>query len=155
VLGDCDNAIPSVCEEPLNATDILTFNDKYTSGGGKSKGMSSTKRQLPALITEGQTARIQDLAVRAFKAIGLSGVCRIDFLLNDETGEIFINEPNTIPGSLSFYLWEASGVDFTQLMDKLIELALKKHREKAATVYSFNSNVLAAQGGSKGAKGKA
>lgn len=155
VLGDCDHAIPSVCEEPLNATDILTFNDKYTSGGGKSKGMSSTKRQLPALITESQTARIQDLAVRAFKAIGLSGVCRIDFLLNDETGEIFINEPNTIPGSLSFYLWEASGIDFTQLMDKLIELALKKHREKAATVYSFNSNVLAAQGGSKGAKGKA
>lgn len=155
VLGDSDEALASVCEEPLNATDILTFQDKYTSSGSGSKGMQSTKRKLPAEITKEQTDKIQELAVKAFKAIGLSGVCRIDFLLNNETGEIFINEPNTIPGSLSFYLWEASGVDFTSLMNKLINLALKKHREKSSTVYSFSSNVLSAQGGSKGSKGKA
>ena len=82
--------------------------------------------------------------------MGLSGVCRIDFLLNDETGEIYVNEPNTIPGSLSFYLWEASGINFTELMDRLINLALKKYREKKKTVFSFESNVLSMQGGSKG-----
>ena len=149
VLGDEQEAMASVCEEPLNATDILTFADKYTSGS-KSTGMESAKRRLPAELKEGQTEEIQRLAVKAFKALGLSGVCRIDFLLNDETGEIYVNEPNTIPGSLSFYLWEASGINFTELMDRLINLALKKYREKKKTVFSFESNVLSMQGGSKG-----
>lgn len=151
VIGDIDGTRASVCEEPLNATDILSFDDKYQSGGS-SKGMSSTKRKLPADITPEQSAYIQALAQAAFKAVNLSGVCRIDFLMDGQTGEIWINELNTIPGSLSFYLWEASGMNFTELMDKLVELALKKHREKSATVYTFNSNVLSGQGGSKGKK---
>ena len=149
VLGDIDEATASVCEEPLNATDILSFSDKYQSGGGKSKGMTSTKRKLPAELSPELTEKIQTLAVSAFQAMGLSGVCRIDFLLNDETGEVFINEPNTIPGSLSFYLWEASGLNFSDLLTKMINLGLKKHREKAATVFTFSSNVLSVQGSGK------
>lgn len=157
VLGDADDAIPSVCEEPLNATDILSFGDKYLSGegskGGKSGGMSSLKRRCPAELPDGMTEQVQKLAVETFKALGCSGVSRIDFLNDKETGEIWVNEINTIPGSLAFYLWEAAGVPFSELMDRLISIAFKRQREREALTFTYESNILAGFGGAKGAKG--
>ncbi len=157
VLGDADDAIPSVCEEPLNATDILSFGDKYLSGegskGGKSGGMSSLKRRCPAQLPDGMTEKVQALAVDTFKALGCTGVSRIDFLNDKETGEIWVNEINTIPGSLAFYLWEAAGVPFSELMDRLIALAFKRQRDRAALTFTYESNILAGFGGAKGAKG--
>lgn len=157
VLGDADDAIPSVCEEPLNATDILSFGDKYLSGegskGGKSGGMSFLKRRCPAELPEGMTEQVQALAVKTFKALGCSGVSRIDFLNDTETGELWVNEINTIPGSLAFYLWEAAGIPFAALMDRLIALAFKRQRDRAALTFTYESNILAGFGGAKGAKG--
>lgn len=156
VLGDADDAIASVCEEPLNATDILSFDDKYLSGGGKgakSAGMSSLKRRCPAQLPDGLTEKVQQMAVDTFKALGCMGVSRVDFLNDTETGEIWVNEINTIPGSLSFYLWQEAGIEFDELMDRLIALAFKRQRNRANLTFTYESNILANFGGAKGSKG--
>ncbi len=158
VLGDYETARPSACEEPLNAEDILTFGDKYLSGGGSksggSKGMTDLKRRCPADLPDGMTERVQALAVDTFKALGCLGVARIDFLNDKETGELWVNEINTIPGSLSFYLWQEVGVTFPQLMDELVSLAFKRHRERQALTFTYESNILSGTSfGTKGAKG--
>lgn len=153
VLGDYENARASECEEPLNADEILSYQDKYLAGEKSgSKGMSSTKRKLPADISKELADKIKGYAIDTFKAIGCNGVVRIDFLMDDVTKEIWVNELNTIPGSLSFYLWEASGVKFSELLDEVISLALKRKREEDTVNYSFDTNVLAGikLGGSKG-----
>jgi len=151
VLGDYENQEASVCEEPVSAGAFLSFQDKYLSGG-KGKGMSSTKRRIPADLPAEKTAEIQAMARQAFLALDCGGVCRMDFLLDQAADRVFINEANTIPGSLSFYLWEAAGKSFTQLTTDLIKLALKRQREKENLVFSYSSNILAGQGGFKGKK---
>jgi len=164
VLGDDEEARASVCEEPLNATDILTYADKYQSGGktgktgaksgGGSKGMQSLARVVPADLPEEMAKKVQQLAIDAFHAIGACGCSRIDFLLDNETGELFANEINTIPGALAFYLWEKSGLDFTGLMDEMIRLALKRQRQQSLLHTSFETNLLqnARIGGAKNGK---
>ena len=164
VLGDAEEARASVCEEPLNATDILTYADKYQSGGktgktgaksgGGSKGMQSLARVVPADLSPEMTEKVQQLAMDAFRSIGACGCSRIDFLLDNQTGELFANEINTIPGSLAFYLWEKSGLDFTQLMDEMIRLALKRQRQQSLLHRSFETNLLqhAQIGGAKNGK---
>ena len=159
VLGDYETARASACEEPLNAEDILTFGDKYLSGGGKSggsKGMTDLKRRCPAELPEGMTEQVQELAVATFKALGCLGVARIDFLNDKETGELWVNEINTIPGSLSFYLWQEVGVSFDALMNELVSLAFKRQREREALTFTYESNILSGTTfGTKGSKGKA
>ena len=164
VLGDAEEARASVCEEPLNATDILTYADKYQSGGkagktgaksgGGSKGMQSLARVVPADLSPEMTEKVQQLAIDAFRAIGACGCSRIDFLLDNQTGELYANEINTIPGSLAFYLWEKSGLTFTQLMDEMVRLALKRQRQQSLLHRSFETNLLqhAQIGGAKGGK---
>jgi D-alanine-D-alanine ligase len=148
VLGN-DDPIPSVCEQPIAWTEILSYEDKYLRGGGKGKrgddgseGMASLTRRIPAPISDELTAEIQRLAVAAFRAIDCAGLARIDFLVDPASGRVCVNEINTLPGSLSFYLWEPSGVPFPALVDRLIELALERHRERQQTTYSYDSALL-------------
>ena len=155
VLGDADEAIPSVCERPVNSDEILSYKDKYIAGDKAGGGMSSLKRVCPADIPDELAARVQALAVETFQALGCCGVSRIDFLNDKETGELWVNEINTIPGSLAFYLWEAAGVSFSALLTRMIELAFKRERDRAALSFSFETNILDGFGGAKGAKGKA
>ena len=82
------------------------------------------------------------MAVKAFQAIGGNGVARIDFLIDTSDHSVYLNEINTIPGSLSYYLWEPLGISYTELLDRMIRLALKRSREEADIVYSFDTNVL-------------
>jgi D-alanine-D-alanine ligase len=146
VLGDIYEAEASECEEPLNATDILSYEDKYMAGSSKSsggsKGMASLSRKIPADITEEQRSYIRNLAVKAFQAIGGNGVARIDFMIDTTDNTVYLNEINTIPGSLSFYLWQPIGVSYPELLDRMIKLALKRARDEAEIVYSFDTNVL-------------
>ena len=144
VIGDFSSAKPSVLEEVMGSK----------TGGTKSQGMASTNRIIPARLTDEGTKYVQDLAVQTFRVLGSAGVARIDFLINAENNEVYVNEINTIPGSLSFYLWEKTDRNFTELMTSLVELALKRQRERESLTFSFESNVLALQGaGTKGAKG--
>lgn len=158
VLGDELEAEASECEEPLNAEEILTYEDKYIGGGkskGGSKGMASLSRAIPANISQERREEIRQMAVRAFKCLGCNGVARIDFMIDKETDKVYLNEINTIPGSLAFYLWEPVGVPYPQLLERMIQLALKRHRENRKLTFSFDTNVLAGVklGGVKGAKG--
>ncbi len=148
VLGNTENPKPSVCEQPLSGDELLSYKDKYCSGS-KNSGMKGTNRILPADIPDALTAKIQEMAVKAFKAINGYGIARIDFLINKKNESIFVNEINTIPGSLSFYLWEASGMKFSQLIDELVELAITRHRDRTQTTYSYDSNILNQNFGSK------
>ncbi len=172
VLGDYETAEASECEEPVSSDKILTFTEKYIGDGsakgakgvkggvksasGGSKGMATLKRKIPADITSSQRDEIRQMAVKAFKCLGCNGVSRIDFMMDTASGKIWLNEINTIPGSLSFYLWEPLGVKYPELLDRMISYALKREREEESITYTFDSNVLQGVklgGGAKGTKG--
>lgn len=163
VMGDATNAYPSVCEEPIGSDEILSYTDKYVGGGktktggakGKAegtKGMASLQRKLPAEISEEMNKKVQDMAVKTFKILGCNGVSRIDFLIDLETDDVYVNEINTIPGALSYYLWEATDKPFAKELDELVELAFKRNRERQNRTYSYDQNILALGNGIKGAK---
>lgn len=146
VLGDYEECNASECEELDKTSDILSYEDKYISGGKKTGGakqsMNAGVLKLPANISKEQKEKIQRLAKETFKILGCTGVIRIDFLIDEETNKIYVNEVNTIPGCLSFHLWRETGVMYTDLLDKEIELALKRNREEQNMTFSFDTNVL-------------
>jgi len=156
VLGDENEAEASECEEPMHTEDILSYEDKYVSNakGSGQKGMASVARKIPADITDERREEVRDLAVRSFKALGCNGVARIDFMIDEETDKLYFNEINTIPGSLSFYLWEPVGVPYKELLSRLIELSLKRSRTEKNLTFTFDTNILnsASFGGNKGGK---
>lgn len=155
VIGTPEDCRPSVCEKPLGKTETLSFEDKYQSGGGGDKGMASADRIIPADISDELTRKIQGLATKTFSALDASGLARLDFLVNANTKEVYFNEINTIPGSFSFYLWNKSDLHFDQLLIELVEIGLKKHREKNGRVRSYETNLLSEKAikGIKGLKG--
>ena len=162
VVGDSEEAEASVCEEPVQASsdEILSYDQKYKGDGGKngsksgggSKGMATLKRKSPAEITPEQDEFIRRTAVDAFRYLGCNGVTRIDFMIDMATDKVYINEINTIPGSLAFYLWEPKGVKYPELLERLIQLALKRYRQSEKISYTFDTNILS-MGGSFGSKG--
>ncbi len=161
VLGDADECETSLLEEPIMHDKILSYDDKYRgenrSKDGGSKGMASTGRKLPADLSAEKTAEIREIAAKTFRTMGASGVCRIDFLIDTEDNDkVYVNEANTIPGSLSFYLWEATGVKYPELIDRLIALAFRRERNRKNTMFTINTNILSEKEfgfkGSKGAK---
>ena len=176
VLGNLSNSEVSVCEEPLFTDEILSYTDKYI-GDGKTKGgtisgaksagpkvagaktgsssSSFANKKIPADLTKEQEEEVKRLTKEVFKVLGCSGFARVDFLVDNKTGNIYANEINTIPGALSFYLWEASGKTFEEQLDKAIDIALKRYQERENLTFSYDQNILAMQGGTKGAKGGA
>lgn len=154
VLGYLDQREASVPEEVMKGDAILSYDNKY-KGSSKSKGMASANRQCPANVSKELSEHLQDLAKATFRELGSAGVARIDFLMNAETQAVYVNEINTIPGSLSFYLWEASGKPFPKLMDDLVDIAIRRTRTRQKLIFSYSTNVLSAYrpGGKKsGAK---
>ena len=157
VLGDADNCEASVCEEPFMNDEILSYEDKYMSNakGGQSKGMASLGRKIPADIDEETNNKIRTLACDIFKVLGCNGVVRIDFIIDTDKNEIYANEINSIPGSLSFYLWDATGLKYPDLCDKLIDLAFARQRNRENLTFTIETNILSgvSLGGAKGSKG--
>ena len=154
VLGYGDHVETSELEMPVTQEEFLTFPGKYLRNAKGAGGMASQVRLIPAPISEQAAQTVRDLAVRAFRAMDLKGVVRIDFIL-DEDENVFINEANTIPGSLAFYLWEPKGVSFSALLDGMVECAFSAWADRKASVFSHDSTLLAnIVHGSKGAKGK-
>ena len=156
VMGDMIDAKASILEEPIGSDEILSYTDKYV-GGTKtkqagSKGMASLQRKVPAEISEDIANKIKEIAIQTFKVLGCNGVSRIDFMIDLETNEIYVNEINTIPGALSYYLWEATGKKFEDELDELINLAFKRNRERKNRIYSYDQNILALGNGVKGVK---
>ncbi len=153
VLGDCDEYHASVLEEPIKSGEILSYEDKYMGGTKTERGMQASKKRIPADLPSDISKNIQYLAGETFRLLGCHGVSRIDFILDRRERAIYVNEINTIPGSLSFYLWEASDLSFERLMDRLVRLALKRKEEQSRKTVSYSGNIFAMGGGVKGAKG--
>ena len=135
--------------------EILSYEDKYMSGSkGGSKGMASLGRKIPADLPEEKSEEIRKLACDVFKAINASGVVRIDFMIDCDTNKVYANEINTIPGSLAFYLWEATGLKYTDMIDRLAEVAFRRQRERDNLTFTIDTNILSGVSfGTKGAKG--
>lgn len=150
VLGDCDEYQTSILEEPIKTGSFLSYEDKYMGGTKSAKGMQASQKRIPADLPQELTDRIRFLAGETFRVLSCHGVSRVDFMVDANTGKVFVNEINTIPGSLSFYLWEATGLAFDRLMDKLVQLALKRKREQGLKTTNFDHNIFSLSGGAKG-----
>ncbi|ANU63880.1 D-alanine--D-alanine ligase family protein [Muribaculum intestinale] len=150
VLGDCDDYRTSVLEEPIKSGDFLTYEKKYMGGGKGSEGMQSSQKRIPAELPDDVTKEIQHLAGETFRVLSCHGVSRVDVMIDRTDGRIYVNEINTIPGSLSFYLWEATGLSFDKLMDELVKLALRRKREEGMKTVSYDQNIFNLTGGAKG-----
>lgn len=124
----------SCLEQPQNWKDFLNFQDKYTK-----KDVISQKILNPKLEPKVEE-KIKSLAKQCFKIFDLSGVVRIDFMVKDDN--VYVNEINTVPGSLAFYLWKGKNIEFFELIERLIDLAIKKHKQQSLCQFDFNSNVL-------------
>ncbi len=135
VLGN-DDPIASLPGEIIPSREFYSYEAKYLDVGEQ-----ASKLLIPAPLSPEMTGRVRDLAVRAYRAIDCAGMARADFLLAGETEELYVNELNTIPGftSISMYpkLWEASGVPYPELIDRLIELALERHRDKVRSETTY------------------
>lgn len=169
VMGNYEHQKVSEIEEVLSGNKFLTYTDKYIGNGkGKlkgnikvpvkntSKGMASTNRKLPAELDKETREKIETIAKKAFKVLGSSGNSRIDFLIDEKSKKVYINEINSIPGSLAFYLWDAKSINFTQVLDDMINIGIKDYKKRVSKTHSFETNILqgfAANGGVKGMKG--
>ena len=154
VLGDAEECVASILEEPIKSGEILSYTDKYMGGSKtENEGMAASDKRIPADLPDEITEKIRRLAVQTFKALGCHGVSRVDVMIDEDTGNVYVNEINTIPGSLSFYLWEAGGISFSDLIDRLMKLAHKRKRETDNKTFSYDTNIFTMKGGVKGIKG--
>lgn len=157
-VGYGEDVRASVCEMPVPSSNdtFLDFWQKYLRNAGTkgedSRGMKSLSRVVPAPIGDELTGRIQTMTCDIFKLLDCCGTVRVDFIL-DQNDMLFVNEPNTIPGSLAFYLWKASGLDFPKLIEKMVEDALRAHADKNSSVFAYDSSILKkVAAGTKGSK---
>jgi len=151
VLGDHSYYEVSELEQVMGKDAILSYNDKYMGNGkgklkggnsSRSKGMVSTDRIIPANIDKKLRDEIINISKDAARLLNTSGVVRIDYLIDKKKKKVYINEVNTIPGSLSFYLWEPKGVSYKKLLDNIITLAIKNYKKKIKKTFSFDTNIL-------------
>ncbi len=157
-VGYGEDVRASVCEMPVPSSNdtFLDFWQNYlrnaSTKGEDSRGMKSLSRVVPAPIGDELTGRIQTMTCDIFKLLDCCGTVRVDFIL-DQNDMLFVNEPNTIPGSLAFYLWKASGLDFPKLIEKMVEDALRAHADKNSSVFAYDSSILKkVAAGTKGSK---
>ena len=156
VLGNYQKQSLSVIEEVGSSNNFLTYDDKYKAGGkGKSKGMASAKRIIPARISPKLEKEVRDIAIKAYRSLNSAGVVRIDFLIDSKNEKVYANEINSIPGSLSFYLWEKTDKEYHELLDDILNIGIRTYKNKKSKVHSFDTNILSnyAENKDKGIKG--
>lgn len=157
VLGNYENMKLSEIEQVMTDNDLLTYEDKYIGGGkktsGSAKGMASAARKIPADISDKLKAEVQEIALKTFRELNSAGVVRIDFLIDNKKKKVYVNEMNSCPGSLAFYLWEPTGKDYSELLDDMINIAIKDYKKRINKTHSFETNILQGFSGSKGIKG--
>ena len=137
VLGNYEDSEVSILERVNSNNDYLTYEDKYI---GSSKGIVNTNRIIPADISDKLTKEITNTSKEVFRVLNFSGVVRIDYLIDSKTNNYYVNEPNTIPGSLSYYLWQDIG--YKELLNKLIDIAIKEYKDNKKRINSLNTNIL-------------
>lgn len=141
VIGN-EQPIPSLLQESVFADDLFSYEDKYLEDGGAQLGNAQNSIIIPARLDETTTKQIQNIAMQTYKLIGCSGIARVDFLYDKQTKKIYANEVNTLPGTLYHHLWRKSGIDFPELLTKLISYAEKKYEKKKEYTHTFTSDLL-------------
>jgi D-alanine-D-alanine ligase len=159
VLGFDDEVMVSVVEQPVREGSMLDFRTKYLAASGES-GMAALSRIIPAPIGPEKTEQVQRLSLEIFKALDCKGVVRVDYMIDRAANTLFITEINTIPGSMAFYLWDKTGegLRYRQLIDHLVDSAVKAHRENGKNISTFRSDIIVSaikrgHSGTKAAKG--
>jgi D-alanine-D-alanine ligase len=148
LLGN-NNPKPSLLQESSFEKDFFSYDDKYLKGGGSQLGKNKKNIIIPAEIDPKITREIQNLAKKVFILFGCSGIARVDFLYDNKTNRYFVNEINTLPGTLYHHLWKESGIKFEELLKELIRLAEEKFSQKKEYIYTFESDILKSSSSSK------
>ena len=163
VLGNGEFMETSLIGEMITDNDFLTFEDKYIGKDGGKKGAKGPKTggvistggfKIPADLDKDIEEKVYEAAKAAFRCMELKGVTRFDFLVDTKSREVYVNEPNTIPGCLAFFFYTPKGKKYTKLLDEMITTAIKDYKNSKKKVTSFESNVLSTYDGSKGSKSK-
>lgn len=151
VMGYGETVETSVLEQPVSWDEFLSFEDKYLRGN---EGMKSADRIVPAPLDDDLAGRIRQMTADAFQAVDGRGIARVDYLVQPDQNAVYLNELNTMPGSLAFYLWRESGYTAGQVVERLVGLAREAHVDKRRSLYDYQTNLVAvaAQRGVKGGK---
>jgi D-alanine-D-alanine ligase len=142
VLGYDGDVTVSLLEQPVTWKDFLTFDEKYLRQDEASKGMKSLSRQIPAPVDAEIEKKIIEMSKAVFSTLDLKGVVRIDYIIDKAAGQVYVNEVNTIPGSLAFYLFEPMGISFTELISRLVAFAEKQMDDKKSSRFAYDSTIL-------------
>lgn len=165
VVGNYEHMECSLIGEMLTDNDFLTFEDKYIGNGkgnakkapmkGNQGGkISNSGFKIPADLDKKVEEDIYKYSKEAYRCLNLSGVTRFDFLIDEKEKQVYVNEPNTIPGCLAFFFFTGKGKKYTKLLDEMITTAIKDYKDGKKKVTSFDSNILSTYNGSKGSKAK-
>ena len=141
IMGNHDLQLGAI-ERPLNESEFFDFGDKYKAGGKKGGGVNNQYSELPAKIDEKLAERVRKLGEKTYRALGCAGIARIDFLIDGANGEVFVNEVNTLPGSLYHHNWKQAGVSAIELIKNLLRLAEERFVERREITYAFSSEIL-------------
>lgn len=154
VIGNDGDLTASEVQESVFGADLFDFEEKYLKEGGAQLGKGQNSLVIPARLSKEMTEKVQETAKEVYRALGCSGIARVDFLLDKKTNNFYISEVNPLPGTLYHHLWIASGVELPELLEKLIRFAEEKYAQKQKINYSFTSSVLTNLGNGKmGTKG--
>lgn len=157
IMGN-EDVRPAHIEHPLNKTEMFDFNDKYLSGGPSNKlgaskngggGVNNNYSEIPANIGDELTNLVLDLGTRVYQTLGCTGIARVDFLINADSKKVYVNEVNTLPGSLYAHNWKKAGVSNMELVLGLVNLAEERFAAQKKTTFAFKSDILQHVGGKK------
>ncbi len=151
IMGN-ENPKTANIERALNKTEFFDFTDKYLSGGKGKKEKSGNQTEIPAKIDEVLSQKVKDIGVKTYQILGCSGIARVDFLIDGLSGEVFVNEVNTLPGSLYHHNWKKAGLSPIDLVTGLMDLAEERFNSKKDITYNFKSEILKSALGPKGNK---
>ncbi|MDO5569734.1 MAG: D-alanine--D-alanine ligase family protein [bacterium] len=157
VLGGDERIQTSEIEEIIKTDKILSYKDKYQGSAVTSgKGLVASRRIIPARLNKDLLKEVSNLAIKVFECFNCLGVVRIDFLVDKKSKKVYVNEINTIPGSLSYYLWEPKNINYTELLDEIIRITIRNYKRKVNMISSFDTNILSSlsKNGFTGSKSK-
>ncbi len=148
IMGNDEPVVAGV-ERPLNKGEFFDYTEKYMKGGKKTGGVNSEYSEIPANIGGELTEKVRDLGKAVYKVLGCSGIARVDFLIDGETRQIYVNEVNTLPGSLYQHNWKKMGISNIELVERLIGYARERFEKQTATNFIFQSGILNQYKGTK------
>jgi len=141
IMGN-EEPITAEVERPLNKSEFFDYEEKYLKGGKKTGGVNSEYSEIPANIGSELTKKVKELGIKVYKILGCSGIARVDFLIDGESQEIFVNEVNTLPGSLYQHNWKKAGISNIDLVEKLIKFAEERFHQQKNITHTFSSKIL-------------